>query len=291
MDIYLYSLVRCMPDPRTGEFVNLAAIAGSPVTGDWSMRQVHDESRARRLADVPALEAVHGFLAGVGAEIDENLDLMEDVGESSLGEPWLQRLYHDHQDVVQLTRPTPILAEDAEQALDILFDRVVIDPGVERRGRAITRHRVLADLRDAYHRASISRDLVRPRVQVFVGGHVHTSVDFAVTSDRVVQLAQGWSFQRTNLEDLSLQVKAWGYVMDEVRVGEKARAVDSEDRSIPITSDVDLEIAFAQPRTSEESEAFEEASEIFSHLGGRVSELNDVNRVAERAAELLHAGR
>ncbi|MBC6462125.1 DUF3037 domain-containing protein [Actinomadura sp. HBU206391] len=292
MDVYLYSVVRCMPDPRTGEFVNVAAIAGNPVAGDWSMRQVGDESRARRLADATALEAVHGFLAEAGAEIDENLERMEDIGESGLDEAWLQRLYRDHQDVVQLTRPTPILAEDAEQALEILFDRVVIDPGIEHREQSITRHRVLAELRDAYHRADISRDLVRPRVQVFVGGHVHTSVDFAVTGgDRVVQLAQGWSFQRTDLEELSVQVKAWGYVIDGLREGESARVIDSEDRSIPISRDVDVEIAFAQPRTSEQSEAFEEASEIFSRLGGHASELDDVDMVAERAVKLLYAGR
>lgn len=291
MDIYLYSLVRCMPNPRTGEFVNVAAIAGSPATGDWSMRQVGDESRVRRLAGVSALEAVHSFLARIGLQIDENFRLMEEAGESGLDEAWLQRLYRDHQDVVQLTCPTPILAEDAERALEILFDRVVIDPESEHRDRSITRHRVLAELREAYQRADIARDQVHPRVRVCVGGHVHTTVDFAVVGDRVVQLAQGWSFQCADLSDLSVQVKAWGYVMDEIRRGGKARVVDAEDRSTPIDRDVDVEIAFAQPRTYEQSEAFEEASEIFSHLRGHVRELNDVDTVAQRAADLLHAGR
>ena len=39
MGRYVYSLVRCVPDPRTGEFVNVGAIAGDPFTGDWSVRQ------------------------------------------------------------------------------------------------------------------------------------------------------------------------------------------------------------------------------------------------------------
>jgi hypothetical protein len=291
MDVYLYSLVRCRPDPSTGEFVNIGAIAGSPVTGDWSMRQVGDESRVRRIADTTALEVAHSFLARVGRQIDENVDLMEDVGQSGLDEPWFQRLYRDHQDVVQLTSPTPILAEDAEQALETLFDRVVIDPSSRHGEHSISRHRVLGDLRDAYHRAGISSHHVRPKAQVYVGGHVHTPVDFAIGQDRVVQLAQGWSFQRDDVEDLSLQVKAWGYVIEELRCGENARVVDADDRQASIPSDVDLEVAFAQPRTREQAEAFEEASEVFSHLGGHLSELNEVDSVAERAAERLHVRR
>lgn len=291
MDVYLYSLVRCRPDPSTGEFVNIAAIAGSPATGDWSMRQVGNESRVRRLADTTALQAAHSFLNRVGRQLDQNQDLMEDVGESGLDEPWLQRLYRDHQDVVQLTCPTPILAEDAEQALETLFDRVVIDPASHRRDRSITRHRVLGDLRDAYHRAGIEHGQIRPKAQVYVGGHVHTPVDFAITDETagdVVQLAQGWSFQRGDLEDLSQQIKAWGYVIEEVRSGEAGRMVDADDRQASIPSDVDLEVAFAEPRTGEETEAFEEASEVISHLGGHVCELHNVNEVADRAADRLH---
>src|SRR5260221_14556979 len=115
MNRYLYSLVRCVPDPRTGEFVNVGAIAGDPVTGDWSVRQIANESRIRKFAGGASLDAAHSFLTRVGLQIDETRALMEDdAAVTLLGDSWLQSLHHDHRNVVQLSPPAPMVAEDAE---------------------------------------------------------------------------------------------------------------------------------------------------------------------------------
>ena len=47
---YVFSLVRCVPNPRTGEFVNVGAIAGDPESEDWSVRQVGQWITAVRAA-------------------------------------------------------------------------------------------------------------------------------------------------------------------------------------------------------------------------------------------------
>src|SRR6266702_8274212 len=155
MSRYVYSLVRCVPDPRTGEFVNVGAIAGDPATGDWSVRQLSSENRVRKLAGPTALQAVHGFLARVGVQIDSLQAGMFEGTVDLLSESWLQDLYHDHRNVVQLSAPTPIVAEDAEQALEILFSRQIIDPVSLAREGSLTKHRALHDLRRAYQRAAI----------------------------------------------------------------------------------------------------------------------------------------
>lgn len=54
----------------------------------------------------------------------------QDVDPSTeyLTESWLYGLYQDHRNVVQLAQPTPMLAASAEEVLDIVFERMVIDP-------------------------------------------------------------------------------------------------------------------------------------------------------------------
>jgi hypothetical protein len=43
---YVYSVVRYVPNPASGEFVNIGVIAGSDETGDWSLRQAGNQRRA-----------------------------------------------------------------------------------------------------------------------------------------------------------------------------------------------------------------------------------------------------
>ncbi len=289
MTRYWYSLVRCVPDPRTGEFVNVGAIAGDPVSGDWSIRQVSNESRVRRLAGAAELEAVHGFLARVGLEIDQNRSRLEEEAADPLGESWLQTLFHDHRNVVQLSPPTPMVADDAEQALELLFDQLVIDPVTQPRSHAITKHRIVAQIREAYQASAIDVRYWRPRAEIHVGSHLRTQLDFAVGNGKTVQLTQGWSFQRTGLEELSTQVKAWGYALQRLRENEPARIIAADGAISSVDADVDLEVVVAPPLNAQQTEAYEESAQVFAELNVSVRDLGDVGTVGRRAAELLHS--
>jgi hypothetical protein len=286
MNRYVYALVRCVPHPRTGEFINMAAIAGRPETGDWSIRQVSNESRVRKLAGAEELQAVHGFLVRVGLEIDKRQLLFEEESGEPLGEDWLQHLHHDHRNVVQLSTPAPIVADNAEQALDIVFSRQIIDPVSQRRD-FITKHRVLAELREAYLRADIDNALIHPKVEIYAGGHVHTSVDFAIANGAAVQLTQGWSFQKASVDEVSTQVKAWGYALRLLRDGEDARVVISDERLTTVSCDVDLQVVVASPKSREQETVFNEAQEVFTELSVSVHNLDDVDAVGAQAAKLL----
>jgi hypothetical protein len=286
MSRYVYALVRCVPNPRTGEFINMAAIAGRPETGDWSVRQVSNESRVRKLAGAEELQAIHGFLARVGLEIDKQQFLFEEESGEPLSEDWLQQLYHDHRNVVQLSAPAPIVAESAEQALDTVFSRQIIDPISQQRS-FITKHRVLAELRDAYLRADIDNALIHQKVEVYAGGHVHAPVDFAIANGTTVQLTQGWSFQKAGVDEVSTQVKAWGYALRLLRDGEDARVVSSDERLTTVSRDVDLQVVVASPQTPEQETVFEEAQQVFSELGVSMHDLDDVDAVGAQAAKLL----
>lgn len=287
MSRYVYSLVRCVPDPRTGEFVNVGAIAGNPATGDWSVRQLSSENRVRKLAGPTALQAVHGFLARVGVQIDSLQAGMFEGAAEPLSESWLQDLYHDHRNVVQLSVPTPIVAEDAEQALEILFSRQIIDPVSQAREGSLTKHRALHDLRRAYQRAAIDPHLVRQRVELHVGDRVHTSMDFAIANGTTLQLTQGWSFQGAQIGAVGEQVKAWAYALKCLRDGLESRVVGVDDWISSVAHDVDLEVVVIRPRTLEQRSVYDEAEQVFTQLDATMHDLGDVDAVGRTAAELV----
>src|SRR5713101_9697542 len=132
---YLYSVVRFVPDPARGEFVNVAAIVGNEETGEWDVRQVENLRRARALDDRDALPAVAAFLESAGRTIDEWI-VADDTAATNpeLVEPsreWLTYLASHQRNVVQLTQPTPVVAQNLEEAVGIVFDELIIDPAAE----------------------------------------------------------------------------------------------------------------------------------------------------------------
>lgn len=286
---YVYSLVRCVPDPRTGEFINIGAIAGDAQSGDWAVRRVSSDRRAIKLAGADALEAVHGLLARAeeAIEMQETLfDQQSGIGTDYLTEEWLYNLYRDHRNVVQLAAPTPMLAASAEEALDLVFERMIIDPVTEPRNSGTTKKTVFAEVSAAYRAAQLPPAMVRQRAEIFVGANLHSPVDFAVANGVAVQLTQAWSFQVNGITDISTQIKSWAYAMRRVRDGEAARVIAGPHVST-IESDVDLQIVVARPKTNPQIEAFEEARQVFTDLAATINDTQAVGNVAARAAELI----
>ncbi|GAA3420760.1 DUF3037 domain-containing protein [Streptosporangium vulgare] len=287
MSRYIYSIIRCLPDPRTGEFANYGAIAGDPVTGDWEIRQLSKTDRVRRFVGVPALEIANSFMLRLGTEIDTQRAAMEGDGEP-LGEAWLQQLHHDHRNVVQLSPPAPILADNAREALQLIFEHVIVDPVAQPRQASVTKDSLTRKLREVYRQVDIDPSLVRQRPQVFVGAHVNYTVDFAIANGHAVQLTQAWSFRRSGLDEVSMQVKAWGYALDRLRQGEEARVIDSTNQQVStIDSSVDLQVVIAPPQTAAQERVFEEAKEVFAGLSAQVHSLDDVEAVGARAERLV----
>jgi hypothetical protein len=146
---------------------------------------------------------------------------------------------------------------------------------------------VVSDLREAYRRAEIDDRLVQQRSELFVGEHVHTMLDFAIVADRAVQLTQGWSFRRAQVDEVSEQVKAWAYAIGLLRAQQEARVVSTRDQVSEIASDVDLEVVIAPPKSLEQRRAYDEADQVFKQLGASVRSLDDVDSVGRQAANLV----
>ena len=285
---FVYSLVRFVPDPARGEFVNVGAIAGSEESSEWAVRQVGNPARARALGTPDALSAVWSFIDRVGAVFDEHQASIETLfdAEVELGEEWLDQLYRDHRNIVQLSPPAPLIADDAEQALDQIFELSIVDPG-QRRYSFRKKNEVLAALRRAYREQSILKgQALRERVVLSTSRH-RQRLDFAVANGQVVQLAHSWSFQVPDQESLSEDIKSWGWTVRDAR--ESGGSITTGETCFDVGSEVAIEVAYIPPQAEQDSAAMEEAMSVFEALEIAPVPVEKANQVASRAQRLLES--
>lgn len=262
----VYSVVRFVPDPARGEFVNVAAIAGSEDSSEWQVRQVENPQRARALDQRGALDGVWGFLGGVGRDIDRFEAAADQLlaPERPPSETWLRDLSVRLRHVVQLSPPAPVVADSVDQALDRVFEELIVDPA-RARFPFQKKHAALAALRQAYSRVSITK---RANLREGVGletDRFETVCDFAVSNGAVVQLAQAWSFQIPDQPGLAQQVKAWGWTVREVRErGGRVRTPDGAVLQVP--ADADVRVVYVAPGPDREAPALREARAVFAEL-------------------------
>ena len=285
---YVYSIVRFVPDPARGEFVNVGAIVGSEESSEWEVRQIENPLRARAIDDRKSLDAVWSFLDRVGRDIDEfdrSMEMLFPVTSVELSERWLERLFVDHRNLVQLSQPIPMVAASADEALDRIFDQMVVDPA-HRRYEFQKKHVALAAVREAYRKHSVKKGTnLRERVALRTANH-QTRFDFAVTNGKALQLTQTWSFQVPDQDTLAEQVKAWGWTIREVRDGGgELTLIGGEE--FAVDPDVDLEVVYVPPTGQQEAPALVEAKNVFAKLDVVGRPVGDADAVGQRAHDLL----
>ena len=216
---HLYSVVRFVPDPAREEAINIGLIAGTDESGEWALRTVGNYSRARRLDDGELLPGVRAHLERIEALIERFSDLQPALlpGDTpeTVGEAWLARLASESANVLQFTRPLPVVAESAEEAIDLLWDELVVDPAA-RRFRFTKKHRAVSAFSRALKAHSVpDRRVIRRTTIRSVS--FHASMDFAIHNGRVAQLTNCWSFQLPDKESLMEEITSWAWAVRDLR--------------------------------------------------------------------------
>ena len=286
---FAYSLIRYVPDPIRGEFVNVGAIAGSEESSDWAVRWVDNPARARRLDEKGSLPGVWEFIDRIARHVDAYEQAIEqpqlEAPEVDVSEEWLRGLHASHRNIVQFSEPRPLLAKDASAALDEIFAELIVDPA-RRRGAENNKHPALAAIRRAYRAAGLRRDeQLFERVLVHAGDH-HERLDFAVANGRVVQLAQTWSFQVVDQDLLSEHVKAWGWTMQTVRA-EGGVIEPASGATVEIPRDVKLAAVYAPPSDGTPRPALPVAESVFQKLHAARVDLQHTDDLAAEAATMV----
>lgn len=286
----IYSVIRFVPDPARAEFINVGAIAGSEEAREWDVRQIQNLARARSIDQRGSLDAVGSFIGEIGRRIDAFKESERGLFPTAkpLTEAWLHSLHADHQNVVQLSPPTPMLAVGVEDALDTIFAEMILDPASPEY-RFKKKHGAQAALRDAYRALTIraNRDF-HEGVQLQTGPS-RLKLDFAVTNGKVVQLVHTWSFQLQNQSELAEEIRAWGWVIEDLRRSGGAVTV-GESRIFHADKDTDVEVLYVPPARGQESPALLEARHVSNVLGVPLYPETQANKVAKRAEQLLHGG-
>lgn len=286
---YVYSVVRFVPDPARGEFVNVGAIAGSDDSSEWQWRQVENPVRARAIDEGKGLEAVWAFLDRVGRDMDNYERAQQSLFEPDveLSEAWLQQLFVEHRNVVQLSPPAPMVAASADQAIDRVFDQMVLDPS-QRRHPFQKKHVALAAVRAAYRRYSLEKGVnLRERVTLQTTHH-RQRLDFAVTNGRALQLTHTWSFQVPDQEQLAEQVKAWAWTIRDIQRGGGTVTLGGELR-FDVAKDVDVAVVYVPAAADQDAPAMDDAHNVFEALKVTYTPVADADVVGQRAQALLNA--
>jgi Protein of unknown function (DUF3037) len=283
---YHYSLLRFVPDPARGEFINLGILAGDDEAADWDLRLITNLRRARAIDDEGALSIAMSFLPTLQ---DHIAALDPATAELTKAEPlsteYVLHLAEEMQNVVQLTAPAPIVASSAEEALDLLFGEFVVDP-TSQRLRFSDKKPAQASTRRAYKAHEIPPEAVQEHAAI-VAGPYEGVFDFAVANGTVVQLVQCWSFQLPNQAELAEQVKAWAWVVHELR--SQGGSVTLTDRQADAERDVEVATVVVPPADGQEAPAYEEARAAFNEINVEQLTPDEADELGARAAERLQA--
>jgi len=111
--VCVYRLVQVGPDPASGKYITIGAIAFDEAAGDWSARQVHTMTHACSFDSPEGIEAAVAFIADIRRRI-----ISCGVAEPELSAAWLAELHEQRRTVVRLSPPLLVDAYGAEAALD-----------------------------------------------------------------------------------------------------------------------------------------------------------------------------
>lgn len=292
MNRFTYSVVQITPRLSAGESVNVALIAGNDQLGDWAIRKIQDDKRALRFCGRSAIVAATEFLA----DVEERIEIMSDqdaaewLGEfpdgptRSISEQILDEFSNLRRGVVHLSTPTPVLADTAEEALELLSSDFLIEPS-PRVFQRLTMKRVVSELRGAYEQIGIKSENLQQKPALHVGNErqFHFNSDFAISTDRVLQICNAWSFQIADLKEVNRRVQAWGWNMRELR----DHGGVTDDEKIEIPPGVEVQVLVAPDPSDESMQALAAAQLVFDEVKATVVPYNERRRVAEAALKLV----
>jgi hypothetical protein len=202
----------------------------------------------------------------------------------SVSEEWLDRLWGDCRNLVQLSQPAPVDAESAVAAADLLADQFLLDPEarvLEYRRKSTAQRAVRTALRQIGLVAGedfVERSKVR-------GAHHGEEFDFVVGNGQAVQLAQTWSFQLPDQEALAEQIKAWAFTVMDIR-SHGGEALLGQ-RRLAVPREVDVEAVFVSPLPEGPTAVFAEAMAALEEVRAQARQETEAVAVARRAHDLL----
>jgi hypothetical protein len=261
--IYQYWMIRYVPNVARGEFTNIGLVCGAD-GGDWAVsvdtRGIRSSGTLR--SDLRELSGwTRWFRGRIASHSARSLDDGADVGAA-----WIEHLRARQANAVQFSQPSPIEAESAEAAIDLLFPHLV-ERDVKRRARpGITRQGMRAGVREAlvYERNLVPGHtlFLQPKARV---GRQHGQFDLSRDDAGGTILTNTWAFNVATLDDLERDTQSWNYFVSRFRNDGAKLLLGGQERQL--TGEEQVEVVFDRPKNrndaSRRDDIFEAAREAW----------------------------
>lgn len=287
---YWFSVIRFVPSPVRGERVNIGVIVGSDETSEWRLQTATEANRRRcdGIDDDSNFPSLLSTLYRWQSLFDEHGSAYARGAESlPISLAWLQRMSARHRNVVQLSEPAPVDADDIDEAVDFIFESFVRSSIPESQVIEPKQH-VIRVMKQSFDHVRLLNTGYLEQHKFILSGHHRQLVDFLVIYGDVLQVSQAWSFRRPNTEALIDDLKAWAYTMEKLRANGGYLKLGADDvRRIP--SDVRIDVVYLPADTPKGIEAFTEASHMFVDVNAQPVPVSESDQVAGEAVDLLVA--
>lgn len=293
---YSYWVVRFVPNPVSGEFLNIGVIAGID-GGDWAFKHLTRFTSTTRLGGT--LAPTRNWIDRLNERIsNQNNTRLFDERFLSLAD--MARLSSRSNNLVQLSNPRNVVAQSAQHAADLLFSHLITGQGVatvKPQRRTVLRNTLLKEFRSSNveNVAQIGRS-VKSRI-----GRSSDVFDFALVprlggtllAPKIVQVSQAWSFANEDIDNVSKSVNSWNFFVSRLRDEGAHAVVEGEERAIssglPIWVITEPPTAAQIRRDARHEDAILAAREAWNLLGITEISAADSYRVSRQAQELIAA--
>jgi hypothetical protein len=284
MTKYKYSVIRFVPSPVRGEFVNIGVIVGSEKNGDWAIDVVSSRSRASKLDDENVLPMVASDLQRLQSMIESysDPDLLDPPFD--LTEEWLSQLSRDSRNLLQYTAPNTVLADSATTALEKLWKLMVVEPVPQKRS-SLTRRSVISRFVSALERHDLDMTLVKRNAKLETS-KTHAAIDVVVHNGVVRDITQCWSLQIKDSDAVTNDIKSWGWTIRTLRERGGVIMAAGLQEPLRVPENVRIGVVYAE---SESREVTDEALEVFNDKDIRAEciPVGAVDSYAERASQFV----
>lgn len=296
---FVYSVIRFVPNPILGEFVNVGIIAGNDKTSDWTVRWLDNMARAKALAKTLAPNTFL-FLKSYVSELDELVELsakspteLVPVGARlRIDETWLAEMHASRDNVIQFTRPLPVLEETSRAAAEIVRDALLFEP--ERQARSHSRRHLITSVETSFQKSfgtaiDDNRVALHRNVTVQSNGFTDRSA-LAVLSTERLQLTSVWSFAIATSQHARLLegIRSFLWFVEHSH-NEPLAVLDSREHRLSDGQVASHVAAVVQPPAiTDERDAYEEAiGSIDASVDVKRFEPATVNALASEVASLV----
>ncbi|GAA1321295.1 DUF3037 domain-containing protein [Leucobacter albus] len=283
---YQYWIIRYVPDVARGEFVNIGLLAGRD-GADWAVRfGSHRGGASATTAHVGReLRAWQDdFSRRIGNHGSPQLD------DSGIDTAWMRRIRGRQASSIQFSAPSPVAAQSAVQALDLLFPHLVERAGTTRAQaltRASLRSEVRATLQSRHGLVEGVSLFVQPRATI---GKQRATIDLFQRQPASSRLVSVWAFNVAVIDGLEQQLQASNYFFSLLRRHGAHLALGGA-KQVSLHREVLATVVFDPPSTGRDAqwrgEVFAAAQEAWDDNGITSVSLQQFRAETEAAPRLV----